>query len=59
MEETCNCTYSRSLMSDLDDLLSPMHCVSHTLHLTARLVALLYAEALRTFGLGRSQFPLL
>jgi len=59
MEGTCNCTYSRSLMSDLDDLLSPMHCVSHTLQRTARLVAGVYAEELRTCGLGRSQFPLL
>ncbi|MFM8375106.1 MAG: MarR family winged helix-turn-helix transcriptional regulator [Phenylobacterium sp.] len=46
-------------MTPEDDLLSPAHCVSYSLQRTARLVAGVYAEELRTCGLGRSQFPLL
>lgn len=46
-------------MTDADDLLTPVHCVSYTLQKTARLVAGIYAEELRGCGLGRAQFPLL
>lgn len=46
-------------MDPADDLLNPVHCVSHNLQKTARIVAGVYAEELRTCGLSRGQFPLL
>jgi DNA-binding MarR family transcriptional regulator len=48
-----------SLMDPADDLLNPIHCVSHNLQKTARLVAGVYAEELRRCGLSRGQFPIL
>ncbi|MFM8819269.1 MAG: MarR family winged helix-turn-helix transcriptional regulator [Phenylobacterium sp.] len=46
-------------MVDAEDLLTPAHCVSHTLQRTARRVSGIYSEELRACGLGRTQFPLL
>lgn len=46
-------------MEDPEDLLTPARCVSHALQSTARVVATVYAEELRSCGLGRAQFPLL
>lgn len=46
-------------MDPADDLLNPVHCVSHNLQKTARLVAGVYAGELRTCGLSRGQFPIL
>jgi len=46
-------------MDSAEDLLNPVHCVSHNLQKTARIVAGVYAEELRTCGLSRGQFPLL
>jgi DNA-binding MarR family transcriptional regulator len=46
-------------MDTAEDLLNPIHCVSHTLHKTARLVAGVYAGELRRCGLSRGQFPIL
>lgn len=43
----------------MEDLLTPTHCISFALQRTARRVASVYAEELRTCGLGRSQFPIL
>jgi len=40
-------------------LLDPRHCVSHNLHQTARAVSRIYAEELRSTGVGRSQFAIL
>ena len=46
-------------MADPADLLDPAHCVSHALQRTARTVAGIYADELRTCGLSPGQFPLL
>lgn len=46
-------------MSDASDLLTPAHCVSHSLQKTARAVARIYAEEMRPSGLTRGQFPIL
>lgn len=46
-------------MDPAEDLLKPVHCVSHTLQKTARVVAGLYAGELRSCGLSRGQFPIL
>lgn len=46
-------------MDDTVDLLDPAHCVSHALQRTARRVAGVYADELRTCGLSPGQFPLL
>ena len=46
-------------MAGPTDLLDPVHCVSHALHRTARRVAGIYADELRTCGLSPGQFPLL
>jgi DNA-binding MarR family transcriptional regulator len=48
-----------TLMDTVEDLLNPIHCVSHTLQKTARLVAGVYAGELRRCGLSRGQFPIL
>jgi DNA-binding MarR family transcriptional regulator len=48
-----------SLMDPADDLLNPIHCVSHNLQKTARVVAGVYAGELRSCGLSRGQFPIL
>lgn len=46
-------------MDPAEDLLNPVHCVSHNLQKTARLVAGVYAGELRSCGLSRGQFPIL
>ena len=46
-------------MDPTDDLLNPIHCVSHNLQKTARVVAGVYAGELRSCGLSRGQFPIL
>lgn len=46
-------------MDPADDLLNPVHCVSHNLQKTARLVAGVYAGELRSCGLRRGQFTVL
>jgi len=43
----------------MEELLDPLHCVSHALQRTARKVSGLYADELRTCGLSPGQFPLL
>lgn len=42
-----------------DSLLDPSHCVSNSLHKTARAVSRVYGEAMRPAGLTRSQFAIL
>lgn len=39
--------------------LDPSHCVSNSLHKTARAVSRVYAEEMRPSGLARSQFAIL
>jgi DNA-binding MarR family transcriptional regulator len=41
------------------EALDPAHCVSNSLHKTARAVSRLYADEMRPAGLARSQFAIL
>jgi DNA-binding MarR family transcriptional regulator len=43
----------------MEDLLNPRHCVSNTLHQTARAVNRVYSEEMRPLGVTRSQYSIL
>lgn len=43
----------------MDSMMHPLHCVSNSLHQTARAVTRIYSEEMRSSGVKRSQFAIL